>query len=307
MQHPLAILGASSREENLYSPSESGVHPAMSQSKSSPTESPAPRRFAPDLWRHRQLLWQFTLRNVELRHRGSHLGLVWSVFNPLLMLGLYVLVFGYVFDGHFNAAHPESRMEYALGIFLGLTTFHLFAEVLGAAPGVIVANPNFVKRVVFPLEILPAANVGASLFHALISLSLALLGVALLGPGLTFHALWLPVVFLPLLFLLLGVAWLISAAGVFFRDIGQITGFVTMVLMYASCVFFSSAMLPAKAWAILRFNPLLLAVELVRDSVLWHTPINLLHLSYLYGCGLLLCALGYWCFRRAAPAFADVL
>jgi lipopolysaccharide transport system permease protein len=140
--------------------------------------------FATDLWTHRELLWQFTLRNVELRHKGSHLGLIWSFLNPLLMLGLYVLVFGYVFGGHFGILPEETPMDYALGIFLGLTLVHFFSEVLSLAPTLIIGNPNFVKKVVFPLEILPAASVCSAVFHLLISLGLALVSVQIFGHGL---------------------------------------------------------------------------------------------------------------------------
>ena len=137
--------------------------------------------FAADLWTHRELLWQFTLRNVELRHKGSHLGLIWSFLSPLLMLALYVLVFGYIFGGSFGVIPGETRVDYALGIFIGLTIFHLLAETLALAPSLIVGNPNFVKKVVFPLEILPAANVGAALIHLLISLGLVLLSLLCCG------------------------------------------------------------------------------------------------------------------------------
>ena len=153
--------------------------------------------FAADLWTHRELLWQFTLRNVELRHKGSHLGLIWSFLNPLLMLGLYVLVFGYIFNGSFGILPDETRLEYALGIFLGLTLFHFIAEVIGNAPAIIVGNPNFVKKVVFPLEILPAASVGAALVHLLISLMLALVGMLVSGTPLHVTLLWLPVIIAP--------------------------------------------------------------------------------------------------------------
>src|SRR5436309_2615897 len=126
--------------------------------------------FATTLWTQRELLWQFTLRNVEIRHKGSHLGLVWSFLSPLLMLGLYVLVFGYIFGGSYGVVPGETRLDYALGMLLGLTIFHLVAETLGVSPGLIIANPNFVKKVVFPLEILPVANVAGALFHMTISL-----------------------------------------------------------------------------------------------------------------------------------------
>lgn len=266
-----------------------------------------PFAFATDLWRYRELLWQFTQRNVELRHKGSHLGLIWSVLNPLLMLGLYVFVFGYIFGGKFGILPNETRMDYALGIFFGLTLFQFFAEVLGISPVTIVGNPNFVKKVVFPLEILPAANVGAALFHLLISLILALLGAVFFGHGIGWSILWLPVIIIPLVLTALGTAWLFAALGVFFRDIGQLMQFLTMALMYASAVFFSASRIPAQIWVFLRFNPLLLAIELSRDASLWQRPLNFNHLAYLYAFGLASCSLGYLTFRRMKPAFADVL
>lgn len=267
------------------------------------------RRVAPfitDLWRHRELLWQFTVRNVELRHKGSHLGLVWSVLNPLLMLGLYVLVFGYIFSGSFYVMPNETKLDYGLGIFLSLTLYHFFAEVLGLSPATVVTNPNFVKKVVFPLEILPAASVGAALLHMLISLALALVGIVCFGQTISAGILWLPVIIVPLVLLALGVAWLVSALGVFFRDIGQITQFASIALLWASAVFFTAQRYP-EAWVYLRFNPLLLAISLARETVLWDRPLNLTHLTYLYACSLAVCYVGHTTFRRLKPAFADVL
>ena len=262
--------------------------------------------FAADLWTHRELLWQFTLRNVELRHKGSHLGLVWSFLNPLLMLGLYVLVFGYIFGGSFGILPHETRVDYALGIFLGLTLFHFVAEVLGVAPSIIVGNPNFVKKVVFPLEILPAASVGGAAFHLLISLGLALLSLLLFGHGIPLGILWLPVILVPLILLGLGISWFFSALGVFFRDISQVMQFLSMTLMWSSAVFFTAQKYPA-AWPYLRFNPLLLAIDLTRDALLWNRPLNLSHLAYFYATGLAACWLGHLAFRRMKPAFADVI
>lgn len=262
--------------------------------------------FTTDLWTHRELLWQFTLRNVELRHKGSHLGLVWSFLNPLLMLGLYVLVFGYIFQGSFGVLPGETRLDYALGIFLGLTLYHFLSEVLGLSPSLIVANPNFVKKVVFPLEILPAATVGAAFVHLLISLALLLVCLLVAGVNLTWGLLWLPVIILPLGLMALGLAWFVSALGVFFRDIGQIVQFISMALLWASGVFYSAQKHP-EAWVYLRYNPLLLAVDLARDAVLWARPVNPNHLAYVYAAGLAACWLGYLAFRRMKPAFADVL
>lgn len=267
-------------------------------------------RMAPplsDLWVHRGLLWQFTLRNVELRHKGSHLGLVWSFLQPLLMLGLYVFVFGYIFQGHFGVLPNETRMEYGLGIFLGLSLYHFFTEVLVTAPALIVSTPNFVKKVVFPLEILPAASVGAASFHFIISLTMVCTGLLLFGPGFQTGMLWLPVIITPLVFLGLGISWLFSALGVFLRDIAQLLQFLSTALMFASAVFYSATKIPPSAWAFLRFNPLLLAIELARDTALWQRAINIKHLVYIYGVGIVVCLLGYHAFRKMKPAFADVL
>jgi lipopolysaccharide transport system permease protein len=293
--------------KDLYSSGPNGVLPIVSQSNTATWSEHHPFAFIGALWRNRNLVKQFTLRNVELRHKGSRLGLVWSLLNPLLTLALYVFVFGYIQRGRFGTLANETRLDYALGIFVGLIVFHLFAEVLATAPTVIMANPNFVKKVVFPLEILPAASVGASVVHMLSSLVLALLGIAALGPGLSAHVFWVPLILLPLILLLLGMAWFFAAVGVFFRDISQIVGLLSMGLMFASAVFYSASTLPPTAWAILRFNPMLLAIELMRDATMWDQPMKFLHLGYLMVFGAISAVIGYFSFRKMAPAFADVL
>jgi lipopolysaccharide transport system permease protein len=268
------------------------------------------RRLAPflaDLWQHRELLWQFTRRNFELTLKGSHLGLIWSFLNPLLMLALYVFVFGFIFGGRFGAIPNETRVDFALGIFLGLTIFGLTAEVLGMSPTIVSANPNFVKKVVFPLEVLPAAAVGASLGRMVIGLTFVLIGIVTLGPGLNTGILWVPVIVLPVVLGCLGAAWLVSSLGVFIQDIGQLMAFFTQVIMYASALFYSERIIPPAAWTVMRFNPILLSIELTRDVALWHQPINLHRLAYLYAFGLAACYLGHYAFRRMKPAFADVL
>jgi len=223
------------------------------------------------------------------------------------MMGLYVFVFGYIFGGKFKVVANETKVDYSLGIFLGLTVFQIFSEVLAIAPTIIISNPNFVKKVVFPLEILPAASVGSSLFHMLVALAMVLVGVGTVGPGLSLRVLWLPIILFPVTLFSLGLAWFFAALGVFLRDINQLVAFISMALMYASALFYPIRMIPAVAWSILKFNPILLAVELARNAVLWNQEINTLQLLYLTVIGFLTCMLGYWSFRKMAPAFADVL
>jgi lipopolysaccharide transport system permease protein len=255
-----------------------------------------------DLW------WQFTVRAVEARYRGSMLGILWAVLNPLLMLGVYYVVFGLIFSGHFRDPAVENETEFAMTMFLGLTLYMLIADTLGVAPLLIVANANLVKKVVFPLEILPLSQAGGLWLNLAIGLVLALGGAAIFGSGVSLAGLaWLPVILLPLLMLSAGLAWLFAALGVFFRDLAQAMPFVSQVLLYASAVFFPVSRIPAPIWAILKWNPFLQTVVLAREVVLWAMPVDLRRLGYTYAAGLAVLLAGRWVFMRLRPAFADVI
>jgi lipopolysaccharide transport system permease protein len=261
-----------------------------------------------DFARKRELWWQFTVRAVETRHRGSYLGMVWAVLNPLLMLCLYGVVFGIFFKNRFQVLPNETGVDFALAMFLGLILFQIVAETMAIAPTLIVSQPNLVKKVVFPLEVLPLAQLGASWFHFLISLSLLLLGSLALGRGLTLSGLaWLPLIVMPLMLLTVGLAWLLAALGVFFRDIGQIAPFVSQIMLYTSAVVYSIKLIDPTVWTVLRWNPLLHTVQLAREAVLWQVPVNPLHLAYTWACGLAMFVVGGWFFRKMKPAFADVI
>ena len=259
------------------------------------------------IWHHRDLLMQFTLRNVEMKHKGSALGFTWSIVSPLLLLVLYVGVFGFIFGGSFNVVPNETRMDYALGVFLGLSIFHYLAEVIGIAPLLIISNPNLVKKVLFPLEILPVAQVLAASFHLAISLALIVVGIIFFGNGLAWSILWLPVFILPMAFMALGISWAASALGVFFRDLTQITQFATMALMFASAIFYPASLIPEQVAWIMKLNPLLLVVEISRNTLLWGMPIPPRELAYVYGsCGLI-AWIGHRIFLKTKSAFADVI
>jgi lipopolysaccharide transport system permease protein len=277
------------------------------------TEPSAANPLAPflQLHRHRDLFNQFARRAVELRHRASMLGLVWAVLAPLISLSIYTFVFCYVFGGSLTKSPSETRQEYALGAFLGLILFNFLTEVLSQSPHTIVTQPNFVKKVVFPLEILPAATVGAAAFHAGISLVLALVGVAVMGPGLDGHAMWLLAIAPPIAMIAFGCAWFFSALGVFVRDISNVMPFIMQILMYVSAVFYSRSLIEDKvpAWAqkLLLANPLLHAVVNARNAVVFHQNPSLKGIAYIWACGFLIYCFGYFTFRKLRPAFADVI
>jgi lipopolysaccharide transport system permease protein len=243
-----------------------------------------PLRMVAGLWGRRELIGQFTRRNIELRHRGSRLGAFWALINPLTMLALYYVIFGVIYNTQFRG-QGETAFDVLLAMFLGLTLFHAFSETLSWAPNLITSNPNFVKKVVFPLEVLPVAQIGAATFHLAVSLSLVAAGSAFSTQGLTWHILWLPVLVLPLLLLSLGTAWLLAAIGVFLRDVGQLSAFAVTVLLFASAVMFPAEMIVQRSpelWTVLQHNPILQIVDLARHTVLWHEPMQVRVLTQVY-------------------------
>jgi lipopolysaccharide transport system permease protein len=266
--------------------------------------------FLTNFARKRDLWWQFTVRAVELRHRGSLLGIIWSVLNPLLMLGLYMFVFGFIFPNKFGVLPHETPVDFALAMFLGLSLFIVIAETLGVAPTLIVANPNLVKKVVFPLDVLPLSQIGASWFHLLVSLVLLIIGCLAMGRSLTFIGfLWLPVILLPHLLLTAGLCLFLAALGVFFRDINQMVQFISQIIMWSSAVVYPISRIRAYPafWAVLKWNPFLQTVQLARAALLWHQPINLASLGYTYAAGAAVFLASSWFFRKTQSAFADVI
>jgi lipopolysaccharide transport system permease protein len=258
--------------------------------------------------RKRDLWWQFTVRAVESRYRGSYFGIFWAVLNPMLMLSIYFIVFGLIFGGHFRDPKVESLKDYAMTMFLGLTLYQLVADTLGTSPLLITGNTNLVKKVVFPLEVLPMAQVGGLWFNLVIGLVLALGGWILIGNALTVMGLiWLPVILLPLLMLSAGLAWLLAALGVFFRDLAQAMPFVAQVIMYSSAVIYPASRIPPTVWAVLKWNPFLEIVIQARQVVLWNLPANIRSLAYTYVAGFAVLAAGRWAFQKLRPAFADVI
>lgn len=258
--------------------------------------------------RKRDLLWQFAARAVQARYRGSFLGILWAVLNPILMLGVYYVVFGLIFRGYFRDPKVETVPDYAMTMFLGLSLYLLVADTLGTAPLIMVGNVNLVKKVVFPLEILPVAQACGLWFNLAISLTLALGGAALFGSGVSATGLLLlPVILVPLLMLSAGLFWLLSALGVFFRDLAQVMPFLSQIILYSSAVFFPVSKIPPSVWHILKWNPFLETVVLAREVVLWGMPLNGIRLAYTYAAGVAVLLFGRWVFHKLRPAFADVI
>ena len=261
------------------------------------------------LFKRRELLWQFLLRNVKVRHRGSVLGALWLILNPLLMLGLYVFAFGVVFGGRFTDSPNESTLDFALGIFLGLNVLGLVSGIIGASPGLIVGQPNFVKKVVFPLEVLPAAMTGALAYDLLIGLGLSLTGIAILGPGLTPNAFYVPIIVCPVFLMAFGLSWFFSALGVFVRDIGHLGTFLGLALLYSSGVFIRRKRLRQRPRG---YGSSCNGIHFFRLSIPWSSyalgqGVDWWKVGYAWVFGIVVFVCGAWFFNRLRPAFADVL
>ncbi len=258
------------------------------------------------LWRNRALTRALIQREVVGRYRGSVMGLVWSFINPVLMLLVYTFVFSVVFKARWHAG-SDSKTEFALVLFAGLLVFNLFAECFNRAPALVLLNVNYVKKVVFPLEILPWVALGAALFHAMISTGVWLLAYCLLYgvPHLT--VLLLPLVVLPLLLFTMGVSWALASLGVYLRDVAQFIGVLTTVLMFLSPIFYSGSTLPEEYRVLLMFNPLTPAIEQAREVLFWGVVPDLGAWALYLAGSALVAWLGFAWFQKTRKGFADVL
>ncbi|MBK7953707.1 MAG: ABC transporter permease [Candidatus Accumulibacter sp.] len=256
---------------------------------------------------NRQLIVRMTRREVIGRYKGSVMGLMWSFLNPVFMLMVYTFVFSVVFKARWGDGDNESKTMFAVVLFVGMIVHGLFAEVVNRAPSLIVSNVNYVKKVVFPLEILPVVAMGAALFHSLVSLSVLLISFSIFNGFLQWTLLLAPLVFLPLVIFTIGVAWILASLGVFLRDVAQTVGIVTAVMMFLSPVFYPISALPEKFHPWLMANPLTFIIEQAREVLIWgHLPSWAGLAGYTLVAAAVACV-GYFWFQKTRKGFADVL
>jgi len=260
------------------------------------------------LWRNRQLIMQMTKREVIGRYQGSAFGLAWSFLNPVFMLVVYTFVFSEIFKSRWGGVGgDDSKTQFAVVLFVGMIVLSLFSEVLNRAPSLILSNVNYVKKVVFPIEILPLIAMGAALFHSFISLGVLLGAFALFNGYLHWTAIFFPLVLLPLVILTMGLAWILSSLGVFLRDVGQTIGIFTTVLMFLSPVFYPVTAVPERFRPFIMANPLTFIIEQAREVLIWgHLP-NWAGLGAYTVVAMAITWAGYAWFQKTRKGFADVL
>jgi lipopolysaccharide transport system permease protein len=268
--------------------------------------SATPREMLASLWRNRELIKTSVKREVLGRYRGSVLGIFWSFFNPLFMLAVYTLVFSTIFKARWNVA-SDSKTEFAMVLFAGLIIFSLFAECINRAPSLILSNVNYVKKVVFPLEILPAVTLFSALFHGLISLSVWFCAYLLFFGLPHVTVLYLPLIVLPYMWFIMGVTWALASLGVYLRDVSQFIGIITTVLMFLSPIFYPITALPEDYRIFLYLNPLTQVIEQTRDVLCWGKAPDLSSLGIYWLVAAIICWMGFIWFQKTRKGFADVL
>jgi lipopolysaccharide transport system permease protein len=260
------------------------------------------------VWHNRQLILQMTQREVVGRYKGSAIGLTWSFFNPIFMLAVYTFVFSEIFKARWGGVGgDESKTQFALILFVGMIVLSLVSEVLNRAPNLIISNVNYVKKVVFPIEILPIITMGAALFHSLISFAVLLVAFTVINGYLHWTAVFLPLIVLPLVVLTLGFSWMLASLGVFLRDVGQTIGIITTLLTFLSPVFYPISAVPERFLPIIMANPLTFIIEQARAVLIWgHLP-DWTGLAIYSVVSIIMAWLGYAWFQKTRKGFADVL
>ena len=300
----------SQSEKQLYDDGRvaaSASKPSRQQGDGFRSQPLLPHQMIHHIWRMRELVIQFTRRDIETRYRDSVMGILWTVANPLLMLAVYTFAFGLIFRSRWPQSRSQSLTEFALIIFCGITIFNLFSETVNRAPTLVINVPNFVKKVVFPLEILPISALLTALFNMSISLCIVVLGNLLFAGSIPWTTVFIPLIILPVSLLSLGSAWFLASLGVFFRDIGPIIAVAVQALFFLTPIFYTPAAIPEPFRSALVFNPIADAVEQGRNALLFGIAPDFARLGLWIVITSIVAILGYGWFMLTKKAFADVV
>jgi lipopolysaccharide transport system permease protein len=260
------------------------------------------------LWRNRQLIVQMAKREVIGRYRGSAMGLAWSFLNPVFMLAVYTFVFSQIFKSRWGGNDGDSsETQFAVVLFAGMIVQTLFAEMLNRSPSLVLSNINYVKKVVFPIEILPVVALGAALFHSCVNIAVLLLAFALFNGFLHWTVIFIPIILLPLVILTLGLGWMLASLGVFLRDVGQTIVIINTILMFLAPVFYPITAVPKAFQPYIMANPLTFIIGQAREVLIWGRLPDWENLGWYSLAAMAVAWGGYAWFQKTKTGFADVL
>jgi len=259
------------------------------------------------LWRHHHLVWQLVRRDVLSRYRGLGMGMAWSVVNPLVMLLVYTFVFSGIMKSRWPGTKEDSSSEFAIMLLAGYVVYSLFSECVSRSPTLVLGHANFVKKVIFPLEILPWVTMGTAIFNAATTLLVLLLGIWYVQGSVPVTALLFPLVIVPLIFTTIGLSSFLSATGVFYRDIGNVVSIALTILMFLSPIFYPLTAVPEAYRGWLSLNPLAYVIEDARKVLIRGQGIQWEWWAIQFLVSYILALLGQWWFQKTRKGFADVL
>lgn len=269
--------------------------------------STSPLEMINSIWSHRTLIKQLTKREINGRYRGSFFSIAWSFFNPLLMLSIYTFVFSFVFQTRWGIDPQENSSDFAIILFVGLIIHSLLAEVLSRASTQILNHANYVKKVVFPLEILSVVNVASALFHTIISFAVLLVAMTFFSIVPSSSAILAPLTLLPIVPLLLGLSWIVSSLGVFIRDISQITSLAITALMFLAPMFYPIEVIPQELQKFILFNPITVPITETRNVLIFQRHPDWVAVSFYWLISLFISWFGFYCFQKSRKGFSDVV
>jgi homopolymeric O-antigen transport system permease protein len=259
------------------------------------------------LIQHRDLIGQFTRREVIGKYKGSYLGLTWAFIQPLLMLAVYTFVFSVIFEMKWGISPEEGRLGFAMALFVGILTFNILGEPVNAAPTLILGNANYVKKVIFPLEILPLVKLLGTMVHCLFGMVIVIAGLILMNQKLEWTIILLPVAWFPMILFSLGWGYFLASLGVFVRDVGATVGVLVNMLFFLSPIFYPLKAVPEELRVFCRLNPIAIFVQDARRVVLWGQFPDWPWFFAGLALSMVIFVLGFIWFMRSKKAFADVM
>jgi len=258
------------------------------------------------LWKHRELIFQLTRMRILQQYKGSYLGLFWSVLKPLSMMLVYTFVFSVIINAKWHGGASGTHSEFAITLFTGYIAFNIFSESVQAAPSLVLNNPSYVKKVIFPIEVLPVISTFAVVVDSFFSMVILLLGTIFILDTFPWTLVFLPAIYVPLILLSLGFSWFLASLGVFFKDLQHLVFILIQMLFFLTPLFYSLSAVPEAYRKFYIMNPLAAIVNHFRMVILWgEIPPLHEYVSLTLIC-LVICFAGYRVFARNRTLLSDM-
>lgn len=264
-------------------------------------------KFLENIKRNKSLIYQLTKRDINNHYKGSYAGAWWSFLTPILMLTVYTFVFSVVFKVRWNTDSEQSHVDFALILYVGMIVHYLFSDPVIKSTGLIHNNVNFVKKIVFPLELLPIITLLTTVFHTSVSILVLLAVLIISGHELQLVSLFLPVILLPIAILSLGLSWFLASLGVYFRDINQAVSLITTMMLFLAPVFYPLQAVPPSFSTLVELNPLTLIIEESRKVLIFGASPSWIEILKYYVLSIFIAILGFKWFNKTRKGFADVI